>query len=256
MSSDPAASLIALTGLPLISEHDDLAGLLVDAAKRTGVALKDGDVLVVAQKIVSKAEGRMVRLADVHPSDEARALAETCDKDPRLVELVLMESERVVRAVLGVLIVRHRLGHVMANAGIDQSNVGPGGSHALLLPVDPDKSAARLAARLRDETGSTVAVIVADSFGRPWRMGTCGAAIGAAGLDTLQSRVGVDDLFGRPLQHSDIAVADEMASAASLLMGQAAEAIPAVILRGFDHLLGGTAQANALVRAPEKDLFL
>lgn len=249
------ASLIPLTGLPLIKEGDDLGSLLIEAVQSVGADWASGDVLVLAQKIISKSEGRMIRLSDVEPSTKALDLARITGKDARLVELVLSESTQVLRAVPGVLIVRHRLGHIMANAGIDQSNVGFDETHALLLPVDPDRSAAQLAAQLREGTGVEISVIIADSFGRPWRMGTCGAAIGVAGLTALQSRIGAPDLFGRLLQHSDIAVADEMASAASLLMGQAAEAIPAVLMRGFGHLVGGKGSTSELIRTADKDLF-
>lgn len=243
--------LIALEGLPLVVPGDDLAALVGEALARADLVPRDGDVLVLAQKIVSKAEGRRVALADVEPSEQARALAAEVGKDPRLVELVLRESVRVVRARPHVLIVEHRLGLIMANAGIDQSNVEPG--FALLLPDDPDASAARLRARFAPE-GMRFGVVINDSFGRPWRRGTTGVAIGAAGLPALVDRRGEADLFGRPLQVTMIALADEIAASASLLMGPAAEGRPAVLLRGLDWTAPESA-ASALIRPANEDLF-
>lgn len=243
--------LIALEGLPLVVPGDDLAALVGAALARADLVLHDGDVLVLAQKIVSKAEGRRVALADVTPSMEAQHVAEEVRKDPRLVELVLRESVRIVRAGPHVLIVEHRLGLIMANAGIDQSNVEPGS--ALLLPANPDASAARLRARLAPE-GMRFGVVINDSFGRPWRRGTTGVAIGAAGLPALVDRRGEADLFGRPLQVTMIALADEIAACASLLMGPAAEGRPAVLLRGLDWTAPAS-PANALIRPASEDLF-
>ncbi|MGA0562559.1 coenzyme F420-0:L-glutamate ligase [Ancylobacter sp. VNQ12] len=243
--------LIALEGLPLVAPGDDLAVLIGEALARSSLALRDGDVLVLAQKIVSKAEGRRVALADVEPSEEARAFAVQVGKEPRLVELILRESARVVRARPNVLIVEHRLGLIMANAGIDQSNVEPG--YALLLPENPDASAARLRARLAPE-GMRFGVVINDSFGRPWRRGTTGVAIGAAGLPALVDRRGEADLFGRPLQVTMIALADEIAASASLLMGPAAEGIPAVLVRGLDWTAPGS-PASTLIRPANEDLF-
>lgn len=243
--------LIALEGVPLVAPGDDLAALIGEALARGGLALREGDVLVLAQKIVSKAEGRRVALADVEPSEEARALAAQVGKEPRLVELILRESARVVRARPNVLIVEHRLGLIMANAGIDQSNVEPG--YALLLPENPDASAARLRARLAPE-GMRFGVVINDSFGRPWRRGTTGVAIGAAGLPALVDRRGEADLFGRPLQVTMIALADEIAASASLLMGPAAEGIPAVLVRGLDWTAPESA-ASTLIRPENEDLF-
>ena len=218
--------LLALPGLPMVRAGDDLASLIEAGLARARLALRGDDVLVLAQKIVSKAEGRSVALATVTPSAEARALAERVQKDPRFVELVLSESQRVVRARPGLLIVQHRLGFVMANAGIDQSNLGEEG-HALLLPRDPDGTAAALAARLG------CPIIITDSFGRAWRRGTVGVAIGAAGLPALWDLRGRPDLFGRTLQVSISGFADEIAAAASLLQGQGAEAQPVVLVRGL-----------------------
>ncbi|MCK8785679.1 coenzyme F420-0:L-glutamate ligase [Roseomonas sp. NAR14] len=252
-----ALSLAALPGIPLVRAGDDLAAILADGLARLGAPPGPGDVLVVAQKVVSKAEGRMVALADVTPSAEAVALAERTGKDPRLVELILRESVRVVRARRGLLIVEHRRGFVMANAGIDQSNVAPpdGPPHALLLPEDPDASAAALRARLG------LPVIVNDSFGRAWRRGTCGVALGAAGLPALLDLRGSPDLMGRRMEVSVVGFADEIAAAASLLMGQGAEGQPAVLVRGLQWTTSTTAAtappqpAAALVRPAAEDLF-
>jgi coenzyme F420-0:L-glutamate ligase/coenzyme F420-1:gamma-L-glutamate ligase len=203
--------------------------------------------LAIAQKIVSKAEGRSIALASVAPSQAARDLAAQTGKDARLVELILSESERVVRARPNLVIVKHRLGFVMANAGIDQSNVGEDG-HALLLPRDPDASAAALAARLG------LPVVITDSFGRAWRRGTVGVAIGAAGLPALQDLRGRPDLFGRTLMVSITGFADEIAAAAGLVMGQGAEGIPAVLLRGLAWS-GAVNPAAELLRPAQEDLF-
>jgi coenzyme F420-0:L-glutamate ligase/coenzyme F420-1:gamma-L-glutamate ligase len=242
--------LLAVPGLPMVKAGDDLAALIRE--RLTGeLALRKGDVLVLAQKIVSKAEGRMVEIATVKPSQRAIELAAEVQKDPRLVELILSESVRVVRSRPNVLIVEHRLGFVMANAGIDQSNVAPpdGVERALLLPKDPDASAEALRARL----GATALMII-DSFGRPWRRGTTGVAIGSAGLPAMLDLRGNPDLFGRTLMVTISAFADELAAAASLVMGQADEAQPVVLVRGLSWKLPAT-NAAELVRPPSEDLF-
>nr|WP_207191523.1 coenzyme F420-0:L-glutamate ligase [Paracraurococcus ruber] len=240
-------TLAALPGIPAVRAGDDLGGLLAAGLARLGATPASGDVLAVAQKIVSKAEGRSVPLASVTPGAEAQRLADATGKDPRLVELILSESVRVVRARPNLIIVEHRLGFVMANAGIDQSNVGEEG-HALLLPLDPDGSAAGLAARLG------MAVVITDSFGRAWRRGTVGVAIGAAGLPALLDLRGQPDLFGRTLQVSVTGFADEVAAAAGLVMGQGAEGRPAVLVRGLAWD-APAAPASALVRVGPEDLF-
>ena len=242
-----ALRLTALPGLPLVHAGVDLAALLADALARADLSPQPGDVLALAQKVVSKAEGRSVPLASVTPSAAALRLAAETGKDPRLVELILAESVRVVRARPNLVIVEHRLGFVMANAGIDQSNLGQEDC-ALLLPVDPDASAARLSARLG------LAVVITDSFGRAWRRGTVGIAIGAAGLPALLDLRGRLDLFGRALQVSMTGFADEIAAAAGLVMGQGAEAWPAVLLRGLAWD-APPAPAAALLRTAEEDLF-
>ena len=256
MTSSSAVEMLAVPGIPLVRKGDDLVALIGGGMARGGIAPRGGDVFVVTQKIVSKAEGRMVDLADVKPSAEAIALAAEVQKDPRLVELILSELLRVVRARPNVLIVEHRLGFVMANAGIDQSNVASPDDpqRALLLPVDPDGSAAKLRRRLSDKFGVPVAVIISDSFGRAWRRGTCGVAIGAAGLPALMDLRGSPDLFGRELQVSITGHADEIAAAASLVMGQGDEGQPVVIVRGLTWR-GPDNAASELVRPAAEDMF-
>ncbi|HVS13885.1 MAG TPA: coenzyme F420-0:L-glutamate ligase [Thermoanaerobaculia bacterium] len=252
----PPLTLVPLAGLPRVEPGDDLAALLLAGLERAGETLRDGDVLALAQKIVSKAEGRFVALAEVSPSARARELAAVVDKDPRVVELILRESRQVVRAVPGVLVVEHRLGFLLANAGIDHSNVEQegAGERVLLLPADSDRSAAALRERLRGETGADVGVVIVDSWGRPWRLGTVGFAIGVAGLPALVDLRGALDLEGRPLQVTEVGHADQIAAAASILFGQAAEGIPAVLLRGLPALRGES-PASALLRPRDKDLF-
>jgi len=246
--------LLALPGIPMVRAGDDLAALIIAALGER--RLQAGDVVVVAQKIVSKAEGRTVDIATVTPSAEAERLAAEVGKDPRLVEVILRESTRVVRSRPNLIIVQHRLGFVMANAGVDQSNVAPadGVHRALLLPVDPDASAEVLRMKLQAHYGVALGVIVSDSFGRAWRRGTCGIAIGAAGLPSLIDLRGQPDLFGRTLEVSIIGFADEIAAAASLLQGQAAEAQPVVLVRGLDWS-APQSPASELVRPLEEDLF-
>jgi coenzyme F420-0:L-glutamate ligase/coenzyme F420-1:gamma-L-glutamate ligase len=248
--------LTALPDIPDVRAGDDVGRLLMDALERAGLVLRDGDVMAVAQKIVSKAEGRLVALADVEPGEYAVKLAGQVGKDPRLVELILRESEEVSRVRPGVIIVRHRLGFTSANAGIDRSNVGPGDEdRVLLLPLDPDASAARLRAALQAAAGATVGVVITDSHGRPFRLGTVGVAIGVAGIPALWDRRGEPDRYGYRLQHTDVGVADEIAGAAGLLMGQAAEGRPAVLIRGL-RLPPAEGRAADLVRPKELDLYL
>ncbi|HYO88324.1 MAG TPA: coenzyme F420-0:L-glutamate ligase [Candidatus Limnocylindrales bacterium] len=254
MTIQPGLALYGVPGLPIIQPGDDLAGLIADALKAFDLALQAGDVLIITSKIVSKAEGRFVALASVTPSPEALRLAEITGKDPRMVELVLRESTVVSRAAPNVLVVRHRLGFVSANAGIDQSNVDGGDDIALLLPLDPDESARRLREQLTDLAGVAPAIIVSDSHGRPFRMGNVGVAIGAAGLPALRDLRGQRDLFGRVLKISLQALGDEIASAANLLSGEGAEGLPVVLLRGL-HFAPADGCAADLVRPPEQDLF-
>jgi coenzyme F420-0:L-glutamate ligase/coenzyme F420-1:gamma-L-glutamate ligase len=251
----PGLLIHPVTDLPLVHSGDSLALLIGAACDRTGFALQDGDVLVLAQKIVSKAEGRQVRLADVEVSPEALKIAEEVDKDPRLVELVLRESDTVIRKTRGVLIVRHRLGIVSANAGIDQSNISHDeGESALLLPLDPDESARRMRADFSAGKGLNLGVIISDSINRPWRMGTVGIAIGSAGITVLDDRRGQTDMFGRELKVTMINRADSIATAAMLVMGETTERVPAAIVRGFPAEDSSQAAVDCL-RPLAEDLF-
>lgn len=245
--------LIALDGIPEVAPGDDVAAHIADAAAASGIGLADEDVLVVTQKIVSKAEGRLVELASVTPSDFAREWAERWGKDPRQVELVLRESASIVRMGPGGLIIsRTRHGLVCANAGVDVSNVG-GGDVASLLPEDPDASAGRIRAGVTARTGAAPAVIVSDSFGRPWRNGIVNVAIGSAGLEALLDLRGEPDAAGRQMQATVIAVADELASAADLAGGKVAQR-PVVVVRGYVWR-PSDAGASVLVMEAERDLF-
>jgi coenzyme F420-0:L-glutamate ligase/coenzyme F420-1:gamma-L-glutamate ligase len=247
--------LVALPEFPRVQSGDDLAGFTMDALNRVGLQLRPDDVLVFAQKIVSKAEGCRIDLATIVPSPKALELAQTVQKDPRLVELVLRESRRIVRAARDVLIVEHRLGMIMANAGIDQSNVAePDRDYALLLPENPDASAMRLRERLGALCGCEPGIIISDSFGRPWRQGTVGVAIGCAGVAAILDLRGRTDLFGRLLRVTIVGHADEIASAASILMGQASEARPVILVRGLSTRACHQSAA-ALLRPPAEDLF-
>ena len=231
-----------------------LGDLILSAMARAGMVLQAGDILVLAQKIVSKAEGRVVQLASVTPSEGALNLAQEAGKDPRIVELMLRESRKVLRVKPGVIIVEHRLGFVMANAGIDQSNV-PGGEDAvLLLPVDPDASARVLRDAWREKRGVEISVLIIDSFGRAWRNGVTGTAIGVAGIPALVDLRGNKDREGRVLKATQVAAADELAAAASLIMGQAGEGTPAVLVRGFPYAQRESS-INELLRPEAEDLF-
>ena len=244
-----------LAGLPLIEAGADLAGLVSAALRAAGRAPDGGEVIAVAQKVVSKAEGRLVDLATVVPSPEAQALAARADKDPRVAELILRESRRIVRVARGVIIAEHRNGTVLANAGIDRSNVA-GSDQALLWPVDPDGSARALRTALQAAFGVPLGVLVTDSIGRAWRLGTVGHAIGAAGVAAVLDLRGRPDLFRRQLQVSEVAVADSLAAGAVLAMGEAAEGTPVVVIRGAALTTGaGDTGAAAVLRAPDQDLF-
>jgi coenzyme F420-0:L-glutamate ligase/coenzyme F420-1:gamma-L-glutamate ligase len=246
--------LTALPGIPAVTIGDDLAALIWQAIGNQGIVLADGDVVVLAQKIVSKAEGRAVALRDVTPGARARELAEAAHKDPRVVELMLAETAEVLRCRPGVIVVQDRRGLVMANAGIDASNVAEDGETVLLLPVDPDASAARLRTDLEARSGVRIGVLVIDSFGRAWRLGTVGTAIGVSGIPALIDLRGAPDMNGRPLQTSELGAADELAAAASLVMGQAAEGTPVVHVRGFPYPLREGSAAE-LVRPKAMDMF-
>jgi coenzyme F420-0:L-glutamate ligase/coenzyme F420-1:gamma-L-glutamate ligase len=248
--------LIPLEGFPLVHPGDDLAQLIIDGLNDNDLALQADDVLVIAQKIVSKAEGRYVRLADVTASAAALSLAEQADKDPRQVELILRESNEVIRVRPGVIIVEHRNGYVHANAGIDRSNI-PNQSddpQVLLLPEDPDASALALRCTLAERVNIAPQVIINDSMGRAWRNGTVGLAIGTAGLNPLHNQIGEQDMFGNLLEVTEPAVADELAAAASLVMGQAAQACPVVLARGAT-LPQAECGSGALLRDRALDMF-
>lgn len=245
--------LYPLTGIPQIQAGDDLSTFIHQGLIESGLDLLDGDVLVVAQKIISKAEDRLVRLSSVTPSARAVDLAEQVHKDPRLVELILRESQAVLRTRPGVIIVEHRLGYIHANAGIDQSNI-EGDDHALLLPLDPDASARQLSAALGMRTGYQPPIIINDSAGRAWRNGIIGFAIGLCGFEPVTSLVGSEDLNGKVMRVTEIAVADELAAAASHVMGQGAEGIPAVLIRGA-RITRGDHDMRALLRDAAQDLF-
>jgi coenzyme F420-0:L-glutamate ligase / coenzyme F420-1:gamma-L-glutamate ligase len=252
--------LHALAGIPAVREGDDLAALVEQALSRAQLQLRSGDILVFAQKVVSKAEGRLVDLASVAPGPQALIVAEEVQKDPRVVELILSEARRIVRKRPGLLIVEHRLGFIMANAGLDQSNTTTpdGREYALLLPIDPDASARVLRARLESRHVHGLGVVINDSFGRPWRRGTVGVALGASGLAALLDLRETPDLFGRTLKTTIVAHADEIAAAASLVMGQADEGRPVVLVRGARPASPrGQADVPArdLLRPPEEDLF-
>jgi len=247
-------SLFAIEGIPLINDGDDVGAIIAQALSLPGQKPQDGDVLVLAQKIVSKAEGRAVHLDTVEPSPEAHELAAEVDKDPRVIELILAESRQVIRKKPGVIIVEHRLGYVLANAGIDRSNVQSDKDWVLLLPIDPDGSAERIRQSLQKHFRIDIGVIIADSVGRAWRLGTTGIALGSAGVVALDNLRGQPDLFGRALEVSEHAVGDAVAAAAEILMGEAAEAAPAVIVRGLGA--GHSEQSAAeLLRPADEDLF-
>ena len=246
-------TLTALPGIPLVKPGDDLAGLILVAAERAGLAFHSGDLIVVAQKVVSKAEGRHVDLTQVTPSAEALKLAEESEKDPRLVEVILSEAKQVLRVRLGLIIVEHRLGFVCANAGVDHSNV-EGEDVVLMLPEDPEASAQRIRLALEEASGARLGVLIIDSHGRAWRMGTEGAAIGLSGLPGLLDLRGRPDLFGDPLQVTQVGLADEIAAAASILMGQADEGRPVIHLRGLPYPLR-EGSISEILRPQAEDLF-
>jgi coenzyme F420-0:L-glutamate ligase/coenzyme F420-1:gamma-L-glutamate ligase len=249
-------SLTALDGLPEVVPGADLSELIVAALARQSLEPRDDDVLLVCQKIVSKSEGRFADLDAVEVSARARELAARSAKDPRLVEIILRESTDVVRCAPQVLIVRHRLGFVVANAGVDQSNVPGAESRVLLLPQDPDGSAAALRQKLSRTLGSSPAVVITDTFGRPWRQGVCGTAIGAAGLVTLWDRRGDIDRCGRALKVTQVAIADGLAAAATLLMGEGSEGRPVVLACGLPPALRHpSARAADVLRPLSEDLF-
>ena len=267
--STPAAvrrdlHLVALSGIPMVREGDDLCEIILAGVAQSGEQLMSGDVLVVAQKIVSKARGRCVDLRKISPSTKALELAETVEKEARLIELILRESTEVLRVRQDVIIVAHRLGFVMANAGIDLSNIdqpdidqpdvddNDDSHHALLLPEDPDAECEKIRHELKERSGIDIGVVMNDSHGRAWRNGTVGVAIGVSGVQALADMRGKPDLYGRAFRITQVGVADEIASAASLLMGQSDEGLPVVLMRGLQT---GNGRAADLIRPRKMDLF-
>ena len=244
--------MIPIRGVPLIQPRDDLVAIVLESLKTAGDRFRTGDILVITQKIVSKSEGAMVDLKACRPSRKAQSLARSCGKDPRLVELILRESKKVLRRGPNLLVTEHKQGWACANAGIDTSNVA--GSWVTLLPRDPDQTAGRIRRRIRDLTGAEVAVVIIDSHGRPFRRGAVGVALGSAGISALVNKRGSKDLFQYRLRSTEIALADDLASAASLLMGQADEGIPAVVIRGLSYPKGRSKSLD-LIRPEEYDLF-
>lgn len=251
-------TLTPLQNIPLIRRDDNLADIVVNVLQENKISLQDGDIFVFAQKIVSKAEGRAVNLATVTPSQRATELAKQTEKDARVVELILQESHEVLRTRVGAIIVEHKLGFVCANAGIDHSNVAGLGDAVeewvLLLPAEPDRSAEKMRAAIKSKTGKQVGILIIDSHGRAWRNGTVGVAIGVAGIPGLEDLRGRPDLFGYTLQVTQVGVADELAAAASLMMGQAAEGTPVVHVRGFPYPMR-EGKLKELIRPKEQDLF-
>lgn len=271
-------TLTPLKNIPLIRRDDDLADIIVRAVHETALTLEDGDILVLASKIVSKSEGRMVDLTTVTPGERAMELARQAEKDARVVELMLQESNEVLRVRVGTIIVEHRLGFVCANAGIDHSNVSPSpneyiwrgetgspslsgkglgvgsGEHVLLLPTDPDASSRMIRDRIESATGKRIGIVIIDSHGRAWRIGTVGVTIGLSGIPGVVDERGWQDLFGYTLRVTVVGVADELAAAASLVMGQAAEGTPVVHVRGFPYPLG-EGSLQELLRPKDQDMF-
>lgn len=256
-------TLTPLQNIPLIRQNDNLADIFVKSLQETNIELKSDDILVIAQKIVSKAEGRMINLATITPTTQAIDLAKQADKDPRVVELMLQESNEILRVRVGTIIVEHKLGFVCANAGIDHSNVAPpllegagvrAEEYVLLLPKNPDQSARNIREQIKQKIGINIGVMIIDSHGRAWRNGTVGICIGLSGLPALIDERGWKDLFGYTLKITVVGVADELAAAASLMMGQAAEGTPAVHVRGFPYPLG-EGSLKEIIRPKDQDMF-
>lgn len=250
-------TITPLSGMPLVKHGDDLSALIFKALKTNGIALQDGDVIVLAQKVVSKSEGRRVLLSDFEPMNEAMTLSKETGKNPQLIQAILEESRKVIRKAPNTIIAEHKKGFICANAGIDRSNVEEAKGDdewILLLPEDSDKSASEIRANLEKVTGKKLAVLIIDSHGRPWRLGTVGMTIGVSGMPALVDLRGKPDLFGRELKITQVAAADELAAAASLMMGQADEAYPVVHVRGFPYALREGC-LDELIRPEEQDLF-
>lgn len=250
-----AIQIIGIKGIPIVKPGDAIAHFICDAAYRQGIPIEDGDIIVVTHKIVSKSEERIVWIKDVAPSSKAKALAKKLGKIPSITEMILRESRSIVRAGGGHLITETRQGWVCANSGVDISNVAKGKAVAL-LPADPDKSARRLRIEIKKILGKNVAVIISDTFGRPLREGQVNVAIGIAGIKPIYDWRGEKDLFGYTFRVKQIAIADELASAAELVLGQAAEGIPAAIIKGYKFRASENARATELIRPREEDLFI
>ncbi len=247
--------LLPLPGIPEVKPGDDVADIILTALKAAHLQLEEGDVIAIAQKIISKAEYRYRFLDEVKPSARAQELAPQCDKDPRLVQLILDESVEVMRVRTGVIVVEHKLGYVHANAGIDKSNLPASErERVLLLPENPDASAEKIRARCSNEFGVAIGVLINDSAGRAWREGTMGFAIGTAGFEVLHDMIGHKDRHGRVLEVTKVAVGDELAAAASYMMGQADEGQPVILIRGANPKLGNY-PSNSLIRAKQSDMF-
>lgn len=251
-------SISSLKNIPLIRQGDLLADIILNSIQEAEIGLMDDDIIILAQKVVSKAEGRQVNLATITPSKKAIELGVKTEKDPRVVELILQESNEVVRTRVGAIIVEHKLGFICANAGIDHSNVAGDGNqkeeYVLLLPEDPDRSAKQLRTAVFQKTGKTIGVMIIDSHGRAWRNGTVGLCIGLSGIPALIDERGWKDLFGYTLKITVVGVADELAAAASLMMGQAAEGTPVVHVRGFPYKLS-EGSLKELIRPKDQDMF-
>ena len=247
-------TLTPLSEIPLIRQNDDLADIIVTSLDRSNIRLEDNDIIVIAQKVVSKAEGRTVDLQTIKPSRRAVELAVQTEKDPRLVELILRESESVIRTRPGTIIVEHKLGFICANAGIDHSNVTGEGETVLLLPENPDRSAGHICMKIESAAKKKIGVMIIDSHGRAWRVGTEGVCIGLSGIPGVLDERGWRDLFGYTLRITVVGVADELAAAASLVMGQAAEGTPIVHVRGFPYPLR-EGSLKELIRPKGQDLF-
>ena len=254
MKPTPALTIFPVIGLPVIEPDSDLGTVIAEQLEAEQLHLEAGDVVAVAQKIVSKAENRFVSMSEITPSAAALELQYSKNKDPRMAELVLRESNRIVRDTPDVIIAEHRSGIVLANAGIDRSNVSGNDDTALLLPEDADASARRLQKQLAERFGIPVGVLITDSVGRPWRLGTTGIAIGCAGIHSLHDMRGRLDLFGREQQVAEVATADSLAGIAAMVMGENDESIPAVVMRGLD-VSDIDQPATALLRAADEDLF-
>ena len=247
---------IAVEGIPLIKEGDNLVGVILLALEKNNISLNNNDILVIAQKVVSKSEGRYAYLNEIDPSEKAIELSKELDKDPRLVQLILNESNEVIRYRKGVIVVENKLGLIHANAGIDRSNIESekDNPRVLLLPKDPDKSSLRIRKEIFNQSNKDIGVIINDSSGRAWRNGIVGIAIGSSGADVLTDLRGKTDLFGNMLQVTEVGIADEIASAASLLMGQGKEGLPVIIVKGFSKSTDNNG-AKALIRKASEDLF-